>query len=136
MFDKRSWFVSACALLFCVNEARGEPELPTAKATRSELIREAVEQEPGDARGERIGRRPPSCGAKAHRAALPDPELMLEVWQVPITRPYAVNDAGMVMVGVKQADARPGVAVAARGRDRSRAARMARAERDEAARQA
>ena len=131
MFDTRSWFVSACALLFCVNEARGEPELPAAKAARSELIREAVSKSPG-MRAAAHREKAAKLRAKA-TGSLPDPELMLEVWQVPITRPYAVNDAGMVMVGVKQAVPAPGSLSLREGAIEAEA-RMARAERDEAAR--
>lgn len=131
MFDKRSWFVSACALLFCVNEARGERELPAAKAQRSELIREAVSKSPG-MRAAAHREKAAKLRAKA-TGSLPDPELMLEVWQVPISRPYAVNDAGMVMVGVKQAVPAPGSLSLREGAIEAEA-RMARAERDEAAR--
>ena len=41
-------------------------------------------------------------------AELPPPELMLEVWRVPVTRPYAVNDADMIRVGVEQEISAPG----------------------------
>src|SRR5262249_50913790 len=34
---------------------------------------------------------------------LPPPEITADVWAVPITRPYAVSDAQMIMFGVRQA---------------------------------
>lgn len=44
--------------------------------------------------------------------ALPPPELMAELWQVPIERPYAVDDAGMLMLGVRQNLPPPGARAA------------------------
>ncbi|MES1185724.1 MAG: TolC family protein [Myxococcales bacterium] len=41
-------------------------------------------------------------------AELPPPELMLEVWRVPVKRPYALNDADMIRVGVEQEFTAPG----------------------------
>jgi outer membrane protein TolC len=41
-------------------------------------------------------------------AELPPPELMLEVWRVPVRRPYAVDDADMIRVGVEQEISAPG----------------------------
>ena len=41
-------------------------------------------------------------------AELPAPELMLEVWRVPVTRPYAVDDADMIRVGIEQEFPAPG----------------------------
>lgn len=38
---------------------------------------------------------------------LPPPEVMLEVWRVPVTRPYAVRDADMVRLGLEQELASP-----------------------------
>jgi outer membrane protein, heavy metal efflux system len=35
-------------------------------------------------------------------AALPPPELIAELWQVPLERPYAIDDAGMLMFGLRQ----------------------------------
>lgn len=40
---------------------------------------------------------------------LPDPEVMAEAWQVPIARPWALGDASMVSISVRQAIPAPGV---------------------------
>lgn len=56
-----------------------------------------------------------SASAEATRAAgdaesrLPDPEVMAEAWQVPLSRPYALGDAGMVAVWIRQTLPAPGV---------------------------
>ncbi|MFO0739589.1 MAG: TolC family protein [Labilithrix sp.] len=39
---------------------------------------------------------------------LPPPEAMVQIWQVPIARPYAVGDAQMIMFGVGQTFPAPG----------------------------
>lgn len=39
---------------------------------------------------------------------LPPPEAMVQLWQVPIGRPYALGDAGMLMVGLGQTFPAPG----------------------------
>ncbi len=41
-------------------------------------------------------------------ARLPAPELMAELWQVPLSRPYAIDDAGMLMFGLRQDFPAPG----------------------------
>ena len=52
--------------------------------------------------------------ARAARASvdaegrLPAPEAMVQVWQVPLDKPYAVDRAGMVMVGLTQRFPAPG----------------------------
>lgn len=40
--------------------------------------------------------------------ALPEPTVMAQLWQVPLERPYAVDDANMLMVGVEQRFPAPG----------------------------
>lgn len=40
--------------------------------------------------------------------SLPPPETMLQIWQVPLAKPYAIADAQMIMVGVSQAFPAPG----------------------------
>lgn len=58
-------------------------------------------------------RKSPALAVMAHRAralvyagraegALPPPELGLEVWNLPLTRPYALGDADMYMVEIRQ----------------------------------
>jgi outer membrane protein, heavy metal efflux system len=64
-------------------------------------------------------RRNPSVRAAEQRAravdlsadadgSLPAPELAAQVWQVPFSRPYALNDSQMIMVGVSQSFPAPG----------------------------
>ncbi len=42
------------------------------------------------------------------QAELPPPEVMLEIWRVPLKRPYAVNDADMIRLGIEQEFSAPG----------------------------
>ncbi len=57
--------------------------------------------------------RRPSLMAAAHRVkaltaraaaegTLPAPELMLDMWQIPFAKPYALDKAGMIMISVRQ----------------------------------
>jgi outer membrane protein, heavy metal efflux system len=87
-----------------------EPDTPGARlpderelATRVEL--EAVEHaallrhpalREGESRVRSLAR-----SARAE-AALPPPELIAELWQVPLERPFAIDDAGMLMFGLRQ----------------------------------
>jgi cobalt-zinc-cadmium efflux system outer membrane protein len=41
-------------------------------------------------------------------ARLPSPELMVEFWEVPLSKPYAVDEAGMLMFGLRQDFPAPG----------------------------
>jgi outer membrane protein, heavy metal efflux system len=66
-------------------------------------------------------------------AEQPPPELMLEVWRVPLKRPYAVNDADMMRVGVEQEISAPGER-SARKQAATLRARALRAEGDASAR--
>ena len=52
---------------------------------------------------------------------LPPPEAEVSVWQVPLSRPYSVPDANMIMVGVRQPIPAPG-SLSARADVRSREA--------------
>ncbi len=44
----------------------------------------------------------------AAEAELPPPEVMLEIWQVPVARPYAVDEADMIRLGFEQELPAPG----------------------------
>ncbi len=48
-----------------------------------------------------------SLAAKAN-GRLPAPEVMLQVWQVPVAKPYALGEASMIMVGLGQTFPAPG----------------------------
>lgn len=101
-------------LILCATNARGTPSVgeeaneSLTALDRASTIRIALA-------------RSPSLEAGAHRARaikeaaraegrLPPPQAMVWAWQIPISRPYAVNDAGMVMVGVQQEFPAPGAA--------------------------
>lgn len=98
----------------------GEADLPTSGTLRRSRVVEAVL------------RRHPAIAAARERAlaareeadadaSLPGPQVSLDVWQVPIARPYAVGDAQMVMAGLKQRFPAPGVLSARADRTRAEA---------------
>jgi len=126
-------FMAALALALAPSVARAEPPRDAfgTQTSRSSAVRAALEKSPA-VRAAAHREKAAKLRAKA-TSRLPDPELMLDVWQVPITRPYAVRDAGMVMLGVKQAIPAPG-SLSAREGAVDAEARMARAEQSEAAR--
>lgn len=101
------------------------------QASRARLVRVAMEKSPA-MRAAAHREKAAKLRAKAANS-LPDPELMLDVWQIPISRPYAVRDAGMVMLGVKQAIPAPG-SLSLRESATELEARVARAEQNEALR--
>jgi cobalt-zinc-cadmium efflux system outer membrane protein len=67
-----------------------------ALARNAELVAERARVE------ELLARVPAAAGR-------PDPELKYEQWGVPLVRPYALNEADTVMIGVRQAFPAPGV---------------------------
>lgn len=76
--------------LWCSLTTRHAPAQTTPEARAAARAAEAVRQE-GQAEGE-----------------LPPLEVMLEVWGVPLRRPYAIADADMIRVGVDQELPAPG----------------------------
>jgi outer membrane protein TolC len=67
----------------------------------------------------RVIARHPSLGESVHReraflsesraeGSLPPPEAAIDLWQVPLSKPYAVGDAGMLMLSVRQEIPAPG----------------------------
>lgn len=93
----------ASATLLVTASSLAEPGPPT---DRAELVRLALERSPAlEAARERAEATSTSAGAEAR---LPAPEAMVSIWQVPLSRPWAVNDSGMVMVGVQQSFPAPG----------------------------
>ena len=96
-----------------------------AEATldRASVLRAAVTDHPSiEAGAERA--RAASLAAEAE-GRLPPPETMFQIWQVPITRPYALADSQMIMFGVGQTFPAPG----ARGARRRAGEKLAEAER-------
>jgi cobalt-zinc-cadmium efflux system outer membrane protein len=90
---------------------------------RITVIRAAVGSHPGVHAAEQ--RAHATSLAAASAGSLPPPEVMLQVWQVPIAKPYALGDAGMIMVGLGQTFPAPG----ARGARERAGEQMANAER-------
>jgi len=82
-----------------------QPDL-SGPVDRDLLVRVALDRSPG-------------LRAVRHRAAamrqmgeaerkMPAPEADFQIWQIPASRPYAVGDAGMIMLGVRQPIPAPG----------------------------
>lgn len=124
--------VTFVALLATTNAAADEPL--SASVDRVTIIRAAVNAHPGIRASEQ--RAHATSLAAAGAGSLPPPDVMVQVWQIPIARPYAIGDAGMVMAGVGQTFPPPGARAArerageqmaaaerALGNDRARAIR-------------
>ncbi|MBK6693713.1 MAG: TolC family protein [Myxococcales bacterium] len=78
-------------------------EPPLDRRTFERLVLEAhPELRAADARA-----RASAAGADAE-GRLPAPEVMAQVWQIPLAKPYAVNQAGMSMFGLTQRFPAPG----------------------------
>ncbi len=98
-------FILAACILLVPSSAHADEELP------SPLTRESVE---------RLAalRHPAVRAAREHAHAidrradaegtLPSPELDFELWQVPLRKPYAIDEAGMLMLGLRQRFPAPG----------------------------
>lgn len=93
--------VVACAT---TNAAAEDPL--SAPLDRTAILRAVVGSHPAVAASEQRARA--TSVAAGASGSLPPPEIMLQIWQVPVARPYAINDAGMVMVGVGQRFPAPG----------------------------
>jgi len=79
--------------------ATGEAALAT-RAELASLIRIALVRNPGLAQAAAQVRATGALASATER--LPDLELKYEQWGVPLTRPYALDDAATVMLGVRQ----------------------------------
>lgn len=141
---------SAVALLTAARSVGASPPRPAALAASSPAS-EATATSPPDDRAlsgtvdlamleAAALARHPSLVAGAHRVralaararaedSLPAPTLMAQLWQVPIVRPYALDEAGMAMLSVDQEFPAPGAlgqkAEAAALEARAEAARIA-----------
>src|SRR5204863_1650327 len=72
----------------------------TAALSREAIVAAAVSRDPGlAARTHRV--RAAMHAARAE-GSLPPPEASFQVWNVPLLRPYALNDAQMYMIEVRQ----------------------------------
>lgn len=98
-------------------------EITAGPLDRATVLREAVARHPSVGAADQRARATALTATAAGK--LPAPEVMLQIWQVPIAKPYAISDAGMVMVGVGQSFPAPG----ARGARESAGNELAAAER-------
>jgi outer membrane protein TolC len=73
---------------------------------RSTIERAAVARSPGLQAAEHRVRA--LAEESSSEGGLPAPELMVQLWQIPLSRPYAIGDAGMAMVGLQQSFPAPG----------------------------
>lgn len=112
----------AIVALFAASNAMADDAL-SASIDRVAVLRAAVSANPGIRAAEQ--RSHATSVAAGGSGSLPPPEIMLQIWQVPIARPYALSDAGMIMVGVGQTFPSPG----ARGARERAGEQMATAER-------
>ena len=113
--------VAFVALLASTRAAADEPlSRPIDRVT---VIRAALTSHPGINAAEQRAHATSLTASSAGR--LPPPEVMLQIWQVPVAKPYAVGEAGMVMVGLGQTFPAPG----ARGARERAGEQMASAER-------
>ncbi len=77
-----------------------------AGVERPALVRAAVARSPGIRAAKGRARAMAREGDAVSR--LPPPSAMVQVWQVPLARPYAIGDAQMAMFGVEQEFPSPG----------------------------
>jgi outer membrane protein, heavy metal efflux system len=124
-----------CVCTLCVLFSAPARALPTAEARGAELERLLADEARLEWMLELARLQNPALRAaqSATRAAsarsdaasdFPDPELKYEQWGVPLSRPYALNRADTIMLGMRQALPAPGVA-RARGRVASTEAALA-----------
>ena len=103
-------FVIATLLLVFPSEAAAQSAPPEDRALtgtleRATVVRLAVARSPAVRAGGQRARAMRLAGEAA--GSLPPPEAMVQVWQVPLSRPYALNEQ-MLMLGVHQTIPAPG----------------------------
>lgn len=93
-------------------------------ADRLAIVREALARNPGlKAAAERVRSMRAMSRAEGR---LPDPEIMFQVWQVPVAHPVSFVDSQMIMAGVSQTFPAPGsLSAAADARDHTATAEEA-----------
>ena len=100
------------------------------RVSRDEIVREVLARNPG-LRASKRRANAIRTEADAERR-LPPPQAGVDVWQVPLSKPYDVPGAGMIMVALRQ-DFTPGRA--ARAEERERAAAVERTMTDDRSRE-
>lgn len=103
----------------CTAFAAPHANAEAAPEGRAAVIREALARNPGlKAAAERVR----SMRSMSHaEGRLPDPEVMIQIWQVPFSRPVSFGDSQMIMAGVSQTFPAPG-SLSARSESRAHAA--------------
>lgn len=101
MFRFNRLLAGAAVGCMLVSHARvGHAQDHLRPVDRASLLATAVHSHPSvRASQERASAR---ARAAESEGSLPPPEAMMQIWQVPIARPYAVGDAQMIMFGVGQ----------------------------------
>jgi len=95
-----SLFCVASALATTSRTSIARPDDRETEVTRQSLIESALRSHPAI--------RASKAKAAARRSeanangSLPPPEVMTQIWQVPLSKPYAIGDAQMIMFGVGQ----------------------------------
>jgi outer membrane protein, heavy metal efflux system len=99
--------LAASAVSFVLLTSTGASgDVSVGPLDRAAAVRTAIAAHPGIAAAEK--RAHATALMAEAEGSLPPPEVMLQVWQVPLARPYAVGDAGMAMVGLGQTFPAPG----------------------------
>lgn len=121
----------AAGLTIVTTIAAAQEPTSSRPVDRASLVAAALEAHPAIRAAEKRASAMRLSGEA--EGSLPPPEAMAQVWQVPLSKPYAIGDAQMIMFGLSQAFPAPG----ARGARQHAAEHEASAERamaDEAAR--
>ncbi len=92
-------FILATCILLVPGSVLADEDLPSP-LTREAAERLAVERHPA-VRAAREHAHAMDRRADAE-GKLPSPELDFELWQVPFSKPYAIDQAGMLMLGLRQ----------------------------------
>lgn len=101
--------LAAATVVFIVAQscpANAQDDALSKPVDRAVILTAAVRHHPGVRAAEERARAT-SLAADAE-GRLPPPEAMVQIWQVPIARPYAVGDGQMIMVGLGQTFPAPG----------------------------
>lgn len=125
--DRAISAMRVCAIVLFVlawlTPAHGEEHLSQQPVDRASIISAVIRHHPALRAGEERAQAMELAADAEGR--LPPPEAMVQLWQVPLARPYAIDDGQMIMIGFGQTFPAPG----ARGARERATHQMARAER-------
>lgn len=105
--------IAAGTAFSAVSGARADDRIGGPGTTLEEVLDAALSRNPGLAEAREQVQEREARASAARR--LPDPELKYEQWGVPLGRPYALDQAQTLMLGLRQSFPAPG-SLAARGR--------------------